>query len=71
MSRTYTTVQGDMWDSIAYSQMGDAKYADLLMRANIEYRQTYIFTSGIKLNIPDVNNVVSSDDLPPWKRANG
>lgn len=69
--RTYTTVQGDMWDSIAYSQMGDAKYADRLMRANTEYRQTYIFTSGIKLNIPDINNMVSSDDLPPWKKVKG
>lgn len=22
MSKTYTTIQGDMWDSIAFSQLG-------------------------------------------------
>lgn len=66
---TYTTVQGDMWDSIAHSQLGDSKYVDVLMTANAQYRKTYIFPSGVELIIPDVNTVYESDDLPPWKKV--
>ena len=29
--RTYTTVQGDMWDSIAYTQLGSVDYTDKLI----------------------------------------
>ena len=25
MSKTYTTIQGDMWDSIAFSQLGSRR----------------------------------------------
>ena len=67
---TYTTIQGDMWDSIALSQLGDTKYADLLMKANMQYRNTYIFSDGIVLNIPDVDRT-SLSDTPPWKRVAG
>ena len=31
MSKTYTTIQGDMWDSIAFSQLGSEAYTDRLM----------------------------------------
>ena len=34
MSRIYTTVQGDMWDMIAYKEMGSVDYTDDLMNAN-------------------------------------
>lgn len=70
MSKTYTTIQGDMWDSIAYSQLGDVKYTDLLMNANTEYRKVYIFSAGIKLVIPDVETSVTGLSLPPWKQVN-
>ena len=33
--KTYTTIQGDMWDSIANTQMGDAAYADKLDRKSV------------------------------------
>ena len=39
--RTYTTVQGDMWDSIAYTQLGDEAYTDRLMNLNRQYRMFY------------------------------
>lgn len=41
--KTYTTVQGDMWDSIAYRQMGGVDYTDQLMNANQQYREYYTF----------------------------
>ncbi len=30
--KTYTTVQGDMWDSIAYRQLGSTDYTDKLLK---------------------------------------
>ena len=35
MAKTYTTVQGDMWDSIAYAQLGSTAYTDQLIMANL------------------------------------
>lgn len=55
--KKYTTVQGDMWDSIAYAQLGNADYADKLMNANLQYREYYIFPAGIVLNLPEITGV--------------
>lgn len=70
MSKTYTTVQGDMWDSIAHSQLGDVVYTDDLMNANRAYLSYYTFPAGIVLALPDVVETVS-DSLPPWKKVSG
>lgn len=66
--KTYTTAQGDMWDSIAYRQMGSTRHTDKLMSANLQYLEYYRFPAGIVLNVPEVPEDVSST-LPPWKRA--
>ncbi len=68
--RTYETKQGDMWDSIAYEQMGDVKYANLLMEANPAYHDVFIFSSGSEIVIPDIA-VSTATDVPPWKRVSG
>lgn len=65
--RTYTTIQGDMWDIISYRVYGTEMYIDKLIKANPEHVKTVIFDAGIKLNVPDVE-IPSSDTLPPWKR---
>ncbi len=70
MSKTYTTVQGDMWDSIAYKQMGDVSYADELMRLNQKYLDLYVFPAGVVLALPEPKESVSGS-LPPWKRVVG
>lgn len=66
--KTYTTVQGDMWDSIAYAQLGDVAHTDKLMLANLQYREFYTFPAGIVLVLPEIKNTVSSA-LPPWKKV--
>lgn len=72
MSKTYTTVQGDMWDSIAYRQLGSVAYTDLLMRQNLQYHDIYIFPAGIVLELPEVDAVSeTASSLPPWKEAVG
>lgn len=69
--RKYKTIQGDMWDSIAYKMYGDTRFTDVLINANSEHRMIYIFSSGIELNIPNVEEKLTVDDLPPWKKVTG
>lgn len=64
---TYTTKSGDMWDSIAHTQLGSVNYVHLLIRANTQYRNYYIFPSGIVLTLPEIPRSVS-ETMPPWKR---
>jgi phage tail protein X len=69
--KTYVTLQGDMWDYIALKMYGDEKKKDLLMRANPKYRNIYIFSDGITLEIPDLDESVEDGTLPPWKQVQG
>ncbi|HWP51645.1 MAG TPA: tail protein X [Clostridia bacterium] len=71
MSITYTTVQGDMWDSIAYAQLGDVAHTDKLINLNRQYREYYIFPAGIILTLPEVATESVTDALPPWKKVSG
>ena len=66
--KTYTTAQGDMWDSIAYAQLGSTDHTDKLMNANLRYREYYTFPAGIVLVLPEIPKS-TSDTLPPWKQV--
>lgn len=68
MVNTYRTVQGDMWDSIAYAQLGSISHTDKLINANLQYRDYYIFPAGITLILPEVEETAAASSLPPWKR---
>ena len=68
MPKSYTTISGDMWDKIAYEQMGSVMYTDKLILANIKYAAFLVFPSGVVLTIPDVEDKVNMQ-LPPWKRG--
>ena len=50
---------------------GDTKFTDALISANFQYRMIYIFSAGTVLEIPDVEERVSAESLPPWKRVSG
>lgn len=63
----YTTKSGDMWDLIAYTQLGSTSYTDLLINANLQYRDTYLFPSGVVLTLPEIKTPINNK-LPPWKR---
>ena len=73
-NRYYTTVQGDMWDSIAYQFYGDTKYIGLLFENNQDpvsythldvYKRQIYFLVGIQDQNPnrqghfDVANVLN------------
>jgi len=66
--KTYTTVQGDMWDAIAYTQLGSTNHKDKLMMANLQYRKYFTFPAGIVLILPEIPKDISSS-LPPWKKV--
>lgn len=66
--KSYTTVQGDMWDSIAYAKLGNVAHTDKLMNANLKYREYYTFPAGIVLTLPEIPKR-SSNTLPPWKKV--
>ena len=68
--RRYTTIQGDMWDSIAYNELGSDTYAGKLMEANRQYYDYYLFPAGVELILPDINPELPSI-LPPWKQVQG
>lgn len=66
--QTYRTISGDMWDKIAYEEMGSSLYVDKLMKANAEYLDYFIFPAGIVLTIP-VLEEEEAEELPLWKRG--
>ena len=67
-AKKYTTAQGDMWDSIAHSQLGDAAHMGRLMWANRQFLGHYIFPAGIALALPEIKPGTPGA-LPPWKRS--
>ena len=68
MTKTYTTMSGDMWDKIAYEQMGSVLHMDKLIKANVEYAAFFVFPAGVVLTIPAIEDRPSME-LPPWKRG--
>ncbi len=65
--RTYTTIQGDMWDGIAKKVYGTENGINVLLEANLKYRDIIIFSGGILLNIPEYTAPMINN-LPPWRR---
>ena len=63
----YTTKQGDMWDSVAYEQMGSGDYTGSLMEANPGFLNTFVFSAGVELTIPEIPPATAAD-LPPWRK---
>ena len=64
--RKYMTIQGDMWDGIARKVYGHERHMNVLLDANPEYRDIWVFPSDIVLECPEVSAVKPSR-LPPWR----
>ncbi len=65
---TYTTIQGDVWDLIAYKLYGDEKYMKNLIEANWKYIDTVVFSSGTVLNVPEIPEE-EIDGVPFWREG--
>nr|WP_233167807.1 phage tail protein [Paenibacillus roseus] len=64
---TYTTIQGDTWDGIAYKLFQNESSMTLLMQTNLAHIRTVVFGAGVLLQVPEVAPAVA-EDLPPWRR---
>lgn len=63
---SYTTVQGDTWDLIAYKLWGSEYLLPLLFDANPKHANTLFFKAGVVLNVPDIEEETDEIDRPPW-----
>lgn len=61
---TYSTVAGDSFDSIAFKLLGSEKCAVDLIKANPDHVQTFIFSAGVELNIPEIT--ATKEKSLPW-----
>ncbi len=71
MKNTYITAQGDTWDYIAFKFYHNENYADVLMDANPDKIEWFIFEAGIEIIIPDIVQVEAekiSRTFPEWRR---
>ena len=73
--KTYTTIQGDCWDLIAFKIYGEEKYMKLLAEANLSLLDYLIFPPGTVINVPDIPDdsggmkTMRTKSLTlPWKR---
>lgn len=64
--RTYTTVNGDTWEGIAYKVYGDSYRMSELLAANPLYTGTFIFPAGIVLKVP-IDAANRTPSILPWK----
>lgn len=67
MTKTYTTIQGDMWDMIAKRLYDDEAALNVLLETNPAYIDTVVFPAGVVLVVPEYNAPATSI-LPPWRR---
>lgn len=67
MVKTYTTIQGDMWDAVAKKLYGDEAALNVLLGANQRYADIVVFSVGVELVVPEYTAPVTSM-LPPWRR---
>lgn len=67
MTKTYTTIQGDMWDLIAKRLYDDEAALNVLLDANQQYADMVVFPAGVVLEVPEYTAQVTSM-LPPWRR---
>ena len=63
----YKTISGDTWDLIAFKQLGSCNYTEVLINANRNHIDKFIFPAGVELLIPDIENEQKKLSLPPWR----
>ena len=61
----YTTIQGDTWDMIAKRVYDDESYTQLLMEANPQLLDYFVFPEGIVVAVPEKPE--ENSELPDWR----
>jgi phage tail protein X len=68
MKWSYTSIQGDSWDVLAFDIYGSEKLAYLLLRENPQYHELVYLPAGLTLTIPDTPVGKTNVPRPPWVR---
>lgn len=66
--KTYITEQGDCWDLIAFKIYGSEKYMKLLAEANLPLLDIMVFSSGTRINVPDIPEDYDETDTVFWRK---
>jgi len=66
MENTYTAIQGETWDEIAYKVYGAEKYASYLMEKNYGLLDILVFPAGTVLDTPGLPEE-GGTALPSWR----
>jgi len=67
MAGTYTTKQGDAWDAIAFAVYGDERHTGWLMQNNFPHLDTFVFSAGVVLLVPDLPASEAAAGMPIWR----
>ncbi|MEA0565304.1 tail protein X [Lysinibacillus irui] len=62
---SYTTIQGETWDLIAYKLWGSEYLLPLLLEANPQHRHTLFFSGDVILNVPEIDIAIYTP-RPVW-----
>lgn len=65
--KTYLTIEGDMWDHIAYKTLGDERETSRLLEINLELSKIAIFPINVAIKIPELEEI-ENGEIPPWLR---
>lgn len=65
----YITDAGDTWDYIAWKVYGDETYLGIIMEQpeNATLLLTTIFSAGVQVWCPEVEEEEIDDDVPEWR----
>lgn len=66
--KTYTTVQGDCWDLVAFKVYGSERCMALLADANPSLLDFLVFPSGTVINTPDIPEGYNAEDTVFWRQ---
>ena len=61
----YVTVSGDSFDWISFKVFGSCRQTPDLIAANPAHVETFIFSAGVELTIPEVETPKQS--VLPWR----
>lgn len=67
MENTYTTKSGDAWDTIARAVYGDENRMTELLAANPVHAGTFLFSEGVVLEAPPLEEKRTATNLPIWR----
>lgn len=68
LAAPYVTVQGDMYDLIAFRLWRDETLMNRLIELNPEHQDTVVFSAGIELNVPVLTPPIRKGPVPPWQQ---